>query len=278
MPRLDGHVALVTGSSRSIGKAIAIRFALDGADVVINGRSAEHCERTAKFIEDAAGRRPLVIVGDVTSPELRNRLVAASVERYGFIDILVNNAWSGTRINRLENKIDHMFRAAFETAFFPALQLMNAVLPMMRDRRWGRIINVASLNGVNAHLYTSDYNTAKEALRALTRSAAREWFRYGVVANILCPGARSDRLDEMWGAKAEAIVEAIGRKLPPGRLGDPEKDIAGVVSFLASDDARFLTGNTLFVDGGAHISGMQWEPVPEEDGGGVPLDQYLDPG
>ena len=87
-----------------------------------------------------------------------------------------------------------MFRAAFDVALFPALALMNAVFPLMRDRGWGRIINMASLNGVNAHLYTSDYNTAKEALRALTRSAAREWFRYGIVANIVCPGARSDRL------------------------------------------------------------------------------------
>ncbi len=274
---LSGHVALVTGSNRSIGKAVAIRLAADGAEVVINGRSEEHCARTAKVLTERTGREPLVVVGDVTSAAVRARLISGAMERFGFIDILVNNAWSGTHINRLEAKPDQMFRAAMDMAFFPALALMTAVFPLMRSRGWGRIINVASLNGVNAHLYTADYNTAKEALRALTRSAAREWFRHGIVANVICPGARSDKLSEMWGEKADAIVEAIGRKLPPGRLGDPELDIAGVVSFLASDDARFLTGNTLFADGGAHISGMQWEPVPEEDGGGIALDQYLKP-
>jgi NAD(P)-dependent dehydrogenase (short-subunit alcohol dehydrogenase family) len=199
MSGLAGHVALVTGSSRSSGKAIAIRLVAEGADDVVNGRSREHCEQTAQKILEVTGRSRLVLVGDVTDKPFRVHRVPEAVRRFGFIDILVNNAWNGTRINRLENKTDEMVRAAFEMALYPALDLMNATFPMMRDRGWGRTISVASLNGVNAHVYTVDYITTKEALRTLTRSAAREWLRYGAVANIICPGARSDALSEIWG-------------------------------------------------------------------------------
>ena len=275
MPDLKGHVGIVTGSNRGIGKRIARRLALAGAQVVINGRSREHAEQTAAEIRDESGIEPLVLPGDVTDPVFCDELVSETVRRFGFVDILVNNAWSGIHIGRVENKPPELFSAALDMAFLPALRLMQGVFPLMKDRGWGRIVNVASLNGVNAHIYTADYNAAKEALRALTRTAAREWFRFGIVANVICPAARTERFDEAYGADADRVAGLIGAKLPPGRLGDPYQDIGGVVAFLSSDEVRFMTGNTLFIDGGAHISGMTWEPVPEEDGGGMAIDQYL---
>jgi NAD(P)-dependent dehydrogenase (short-subunit alcohol dehydrogenase family) len=129
----------------------------------------------------------------------------------------------------------------------------------MKAQGWGRIINMASLNGVNAHMGSADYNVAKEGLRALTRTAAREWAGYGICCNIVCPAAVSDAARRMM-AQQPGMIERIEAVNPMGRMGDPEADIAPVVAFLASDDARYLTGNTLFADGGGHINGVAWAP------------------
>lgn len=272
MPDHDGRIALVTGSSKGIGKGIALRLARDGARVVLNGRDEAALKGVASRIVDEGGALPLVITGDVSDPAVIEKIAETVAADAGGVDVLVNNAWSGTHINRLENKPVEMFSNALDVSLFASLRLMQAVFPHMKKQGWGRIVNVCSLNGVNAHAYTADYNVAKEALRTLTRTAAREWFRYGIVANVVCPAARVERHDQAWGQDADVIAAEVGSRLPAGRMGDPELDIAGVISFLASEDTRFLTGNTLFLDGGAHISGVAWEPVPEEDAGNVPVE------
>ena len=136
---------------------------------------------------------------------------------------------------------------------------MQATYPHMKKRGWGRVINMCSLNGVNAHVGTLEYNAAKEALRTLTRTAAREWAPTGVVVNALCPGAKSAAFRRVMGDHPE-LEQMADRGNPMGRIGDPLADIAPVAVFLASDDCRYLTGNTLFVDGGAHINGVAWAP------------------
>lgn len=275
MGHLDGRTAIITGSSRGIGKAIAKRLAADGARVVLNGRDAEASARAAAEIASAGAPAPLVFAGDVTEPAFVAALVDSTVAQLGAVDIVVNNAWSGMHVNRLENKDEQQFSAAFDVAFYPALRLMQAAFPGMRSRGWGRIVNVGSLNGVNAHVYSAEYNVAKEALRALTRTAAREWFKYGITANVICPAARVERHDIAWGDDADAVAARIGQALPAGRMGDPGLDIAGVVAFLCGEDARFLTGNTVFADGGAHISGVAWEPEPEEDAPGIAVESAI---
>ena len=131
---------------------------------------------------------------------------------------------------------------------------MQAVFPHMKKNNWGRIISICSINGVDAYAGTLEYNIGKEALRTLTRSVAREWAQYQICANAICPAAATAPaaafIDSTPGMKA-----AIENVTPMGRMGDPENDIAGVALFLASDDARYTTGNTLFVDGGTHING-----------------------
>ena len=133
-----------------------------------------------------------------------------------------------------------------------------------RDQGYGRIINLCSLNGVNAHIGTAEYNSAKEALRALTRTAAREWAPHGITANIICPGAKTAASRSVFAEHPELELMADSAN-PMGRLGDPEEDIAPVALFLASEDSRYLTGNTLFVDGGSHINGSPWAPDLPKD-------------
>jgi NAD(P)-dependent dehydrogenase (short-subunit alcohol dehydrogenase family) len=140
---------------------------------------------------------------------------------------------------------------------------MQAAFPLMRAHGRGSIVNVCSLNGVNAHVGTAEYNCAKEALRALTRTAAREWAPFGIVTNVICPGARTAAFRRVAREHPEIAAVADGAN-PMGRLGDPDEDIAPVAVFLASDDARYLTGNTLFVDGGSHINGVAWTPALPE--------------
>jgi NAD(P)-dependent dehydrogenase (short-subunit alcohol dehydrogenase family) len=144
-------------------------------------------------------------------------------------------------------------------ALFAAFWAMQTAYPHMRRQGGGRIINICSLNGVNAHMYTAEYNTAKEALRALTRTAAREWARHNIVANVICPAAATAAY-EAFRAADPVNAAALLKQNPMGRMGDPERDIGGVALFLASDDARYVTGNTIFADGGSHINGVAWAP------------------
>jgi NAD(P)-dependent dehydrogenase (short-subunit alcohol dehydrogenase family) len=134
---------------------------------------------------------------------------------------------------------------------------MQKVFPSMKARHWGRIISMCSLNGVNAHCFTVGYNSSKEALRALTRTAAAEWGRHGITCNIICPAAVTEPWEqylEMFPEEAQKILDMN----PMGRLGDSEQDIGPLAVFLASDAARYITGNTVHADGGGHINGVPW--------------------
>jgi len=182
----------------------------------------------------------------------------------GPVDILVNNAWRGSGQQRVEAKTDAQLDTAFTFGPYAAHWAMTAVFPHMKAQRWGRIISIASLNGVNAHIGTADYNMAKEALRALTRTAAREWARYGICCNIICPAAMAESTRRVMAAQP-GMIERISAANPMGRMGNPEQDIGGVALFLASDDARYVTGNTIYADGGGHINGVAWAPELDEE-------------
>lgn len=225
-------------------------------------------------IDETAGRRvadDLCALGhdvvyartDVASKPDVEAMIAVSVERWGRLDILVNNAWGGGSFGRVENKTDEQMAHGLAVGFHGPFWAMRAAFPHMTSQGYGRIVNMCSLNGVNAHMGTLEYNTAKEALRALTRTAAREWADTGVVVNAVCPGARTAAARRMEQMMPELMRSAEASN-PMGRLGDPDSDIAPVVSFLVSEGARYLTGNTLFVDGGGHINGVAWSmPLPD---------------
>jgi NAD(P)-dependent dehydrogenase (short-subunit alcohol dehydrogenase family) len=260
---LEGKVAVVTGGGDGIGYGICRRFASDGARVLVAERDAEAGERAAATLHDELGANAQFVATDVSDRDQVVGAVEAAVDMWGSIDVLVNNAWGGGQISRVEQKTDALLEAAFAVGYLGPFWAMQAAFPHMRAQHWGRVINLCSLNGVNAHMGTLEYNSAKEALRALTRTAAREWAPYGIVVNAICPGAKSAAFRRAMAEHPE-LEAAADASNPMGRIGDPEEDIAPVAAFLASEDCRYLTGNTLFVDGGGHINGVAWAPdLPE---------------
>jgi NAD(P)-dependent dehydrogenase (short-subunit alcohol dehydrogenase family) len=260
---LDGRVAMITGGGEGIGRGLAAAFLKQGAKVVIAEYNDPLGQQTAKDLANETGGEIVHVACDVSVKEQIQGAVAETVSRFGTIDILVNNAWSGGRISRVERKSDELLARAFGVGYYGPYWAMQAAYPTMRAKSYGRIISLCSLNGVNAHMGTTEYNSAKEALRALTRTAAREWAGYGIVANIICPGARSASSERVFKQNPELLKSAEAAN-PMGRMGDPEGDIGPVAVFLASEGASYVTGNTIFVDGGSHINGSSWAPeLPE---------------
>lgn len=255
MGQLEGRVAIVTGAGLGIGQAIARRYVEEGARVVV----AELDPNAGRATAAELGKNALFVQTDASKKESVEAMVRAAVEQWGTVDVLVNNAWGGGRIGRIEKKTPELMSHGLAIGFLGPFWAMVAAQPIMKAKGWGRIVNICSLNGVNAHMGTAEYNTSKEALRAATRTAAREWAPFGITANVICPAAKSASFKATMGAHPE-LVKSTDAANPMGRIGDCYEDIAPVAVFLASEGSRYLTGNTLFVDGGSHINGSSWAP------------------
>lgn len=259
MRRLQDRVAIITGAGDGIGRGIARRFAAEGARVLIAELNEEAGRTVAAELTREFGVEARSLRTDVGDKAAVLAMVDAAKSAWGTVDILVNNAWGGGSLGRVEKKTDADMAHGMGIGFYGPFWAMQAAFPIMKAQHRGNIINICSLNGVNAHMGTVDYNSAKEALRALTRTAAREWAPHGIVCNVICPAAKSSAFRSVMKAHPE-LEAAADAANPMGRIGDPEADIAPVAVFLASDDVRYLTGNTLFVDGGGHINGVVWIP------------------
>jgi NAD(P)-dependent dehydrogenase (short-subunit alcohol dehydrogenase family) len=257
MGRLDGKAAIVTGAGQGIGRGVARAFAREGAAVTIAEINPDTGSAVAKEVEDELGAPALFVRTDVLDREQVQRIVDATIETFERVDVLVNNAYVAGPFARLENKPSDDLLLAFRGGPLHTLWAMQAVFPHMAEQGGGRIINFVSLNGINAHMYSADYNAAKEAIRALTRTAAREWAHRNILVNAIAPAAATPAYVAFARAAPENAAEMLEQN-PMGRMGDPELDIGGVAVFLASDDSRYVTGNTLFADGGSHINGVQW--------------------
>jgi NAD(P)-dependent dehydrogenase (short-subunit alcohol dehydrogenase family) len=260
MGQLDGRTAVVTGGGDGIGRGIVRRFAGEGAKVLVVDNSEERAERVVAEVASEIGADCRSLVADVKERGTATAMVRTAAEAWGTVDILVNNAWGGASFASVEDKTDEQLAHGFGLAFYGPFWAMQAAFPLMKANGWGRVINMCSTAGVNAFVGTLEYNCAKEALRTLTRTAAREWAPYGIVANAICPGAKGSGLRRRYAEDPdlEAMLDASN---PMGRIGDPETDIGPVAVFLASEGCRYFTGNTLFVDGGSSINGSSWQPA-----------------
>jgi len=249
--RLAGRVALVTGAGQGIGRGIAIAFAREGARVCVAELKAHRAERTAAEI-DAGGGEAIAVVADVGQRAEVERMVAETVARWGTVDVLVNNAHTFGARAALEQIPDAQFDASWTSGVKGTWWAMCAARPHMAARGRGRIVNMVSLAADRGDAGLGEYNAAKAGIAALTRTAAREWGHQGITANAIAPGAWTKRGQDWAARDPDGFARAMAER-PIGRLGDPETDIAPVALFLASDDSRFLTGQILYVDGGAHL-------------------------
>jgi NAD(P)-dependent dehydrogenase (short-subunit alcohol dehydrogenase family) len=243
MHGVEGRVVIVTGSGQGIGLGVVRHLHAGGAQVVVTDWKAHRVERVA----DELGERCLGVVCDISDRDQIDALVARTVEAFGRIDGLVNNAHTFTPQASLESLTEDDLETNLGT-LRGVLWAMQAVRPVMAGAGWGRIVNLASAAAIVGMAGYGAYSASKEAIRALTRTAAREWASDGIVVNAIAPGAASRR-----GQDAVDRDDALLADHPMGRLGDPELDIAPVVLFLCSDAARYLTGQTLLVDGGMFL-------------------------
>ena len=213
--QLEDRVAVITGAGEGIGRGIASAFVKEGAKVVIAEINAELGNAAVSELGDKA----IFVETDVSLKEDNERMIAAAVDQWGTLDILVNNAWSGGVISRVESKSPELMEHGLNVGFLGPLWAMVAAHPIMKEQSYGRIVNLCSLNGVNAHMGTVEYNSAKEALRSATRTAAREWAPLGITANIICPAAKSASFFRVMSQFPELIAAADAAN-PMGRMGD----------------------------------------------------------
>jgi len=256
--RLAGRVAIVTGAGMGIGRGIARRFAREGCHVVVVDVREEHGIRTVEQLTGELGGSAEFVHADVGRRSDVEAMVASTIDRVGRVDILVNNAQGFTPLVPLEEKTDQMMAQSLDTGLWASFWSMQAAFPHMRAQRFGRIINFCSLNGVTGAWYSVDYNATKEGIRGLTRSAAREWGEHNITVNAIAPGAASEGY-QAWAAAHPDQARAAEATIPLRRMGDPEADLGGVALFLASDDGAYITGHTVFADGGGHM-GTGWHP------------------
>jgi 3-oxoacyl-[acyl-carrier protein] reductase len=242
---LSGKAALVTGGSRGIGKAIALRLARQGADIAFSYKgNAVAAKDTVGEIE-AHDRRAVAIQGDVRDPDSAENVVKGALEAFGKIDILINNAGI-TRDDLIMRMTPEAWRDVLETNLFGAFWMTKAVTRPMLKARSGRIVNITSVSGQAGQMGQANYSSAKAGLIGLTKATARELGSRGITVNAVAPGFV---LTELTKGLPEALQAEITNRTPLGRFGTTE-EVADAVAFLASDEAGYITGQVLAVDGG----------------------------
>ncbi len=247
MGKLDGKVAIITGGAGGIGSGMAKAYVKEGAKVVIvdlNSETGKAMEKELQAIQPDS----LFIQADLTERDKLKDIITKVVDTYGRLDILINNAHASRQV-LIENVTQADLDFSFNTGFYPTFYLMQAALPYLKESK-GAIINFSSGAGINGDVMQSTYAVAKEAIRAVTRVAANEWGQYGINVNLISPIANSPGIQQ-WKQDQPEAYEKMLNNIPMRRLGELEEDIGRVAVFLGSEDASYITGQTIMVDGGA---------------------------
>lgn len=247
MGRLSGKVALITGGGQGVGLGIARAFAAEGSSLMLTGRNEDKLKGVVPALE-ALGVKVGVCAGDARQRSDADRAVAQAIERFGQLHILVNNAQSSAPGTSLEDTDEETMRMTIESGLFGTIYHMQAALPHMRERG-GSIINFGSREGIIGGVGFGIYAAAKEGIRGVSRVAAREWGKYKIRVNVICPAALSP-VAVRYLADHPDQAEMYRKEIALGYFGDPQEDIGPVAVFLASDDSRYVTGQTINSDGG----------------------------
>ena len=253
---LRGKVALVAASSKGLGRAVAEELAAEGAQLVMCARGKDTLDQTADSIRQKTGVKVVAIAADVSAPSDAGRVVKAAFDEFGRVDILVTNS-GGPPSGPFESFTAEMWDTATRLLLKSAVELTRAVLPGMKERRWGRILNVTSIAAKQPIEGLMLSNSLRAAVIGFARTLANEVAPFGVTVNNLLPGyTRTDRVQELAraaGGKAGAanadIVSKWEKEIPMGRLGEP-REFAALAAFLASERASYITGSSIAVDGG----------------------------
>ena len=254
---LDGRIAVVTGGSQGIGREIALTLAREGADVVVVARRRPLLDEVAEQI-GGCGRRGFAVSADVATAGGVDAVVAAALDHFGRVDIVVNNAGKGAPKPMLE-LTDDDWRASIELNLMSAVRLALAFIPHMREQGFGRIVNISSRVGREPDPYFAPYSAAKAALINFSKNLANAYSGDGILTNCIVPGLiRSEAIDQAAATSAAATGKTVDevfaatlakRPIPAGRLGEPT-DIAGLVALLVSEHGSWITGSCFTVDGG----------------------------
>ncbi|MGW4698559.1 SDR family NAD(P)-dependent oxidoreductase [Kitasatospora cineracea] len=242
---LEGKSAIVTGGASGIGGAVTKLFVERGARVVVVDLQQEAGEALAGELGDSV----VFLRGDVSDRAVADLAVSTAVERFGKLDVLVNNA-SVSRQKPFEDQTDADWDLAMDTGLYATRNFMLAALPELKKAGGASVINFGSGAGLDGQPNQASYAAAKEAIRGLSRVVANEWAPHDIRVNVVCPMALTAGV-AAWAEARPAQYAQSAAKVPLGRFGDPDRDVAPIVAFLASDDARYMTGQTVMADGGA---------------------------
>ncbi|MCI8594775.1 MAG: SDR family oxidoreductase [Oscillospiraceae bacterium] len=252
MGKFAGKTVIITGGgkAKSIGYGIATAFAKEGANLVVTGRNVTKLEG-AKELEELYGVKVLGIQADGGEEENIKRVIAQTVETFGGIDVLINNAQNSASGVMLVDHSKEDFDRAIFSGLYATFFYMKHAFPYLKESK-GSVINLASGAGLAGRVGQSSYAAAKEGIRGMSRVAATEWGPFGINVNVICPLAMTSELEKFKENYPDAYNATI-KGIPLGRFGDPEKDIGRACVFLASEDAAFISGETLVLQGGSGL-------------------------
>lgn len=247
MSKLQDKVVIITGGAGGIGLGMAKAMVKEGAIVTIVDVNEETGHASEKLLQEISPKSMFLKANLMDRENLPN-IIKTVVDKYGKLDVLVNNAHASKQLT-FENITQADLDLSFGTGFYPTFYLMQAALPYLKETK-GNIINFASGAGLAGHETQAAYAAAKEAIRGISRVAANEWGRFGINVNIISPLANSEGV-KAWAQAQPEYYQTVVSKIPMGRFGEVEEDIGRVAVFLASEDSRYMTGQTMMVDGGS---------------------------